>query len=456
MQTSCVTSWVIPMTEREAELEARIRELEADLEVLQSENQGLAGRAEDTLLLSMLAEEIQSAPTPTQVFSQGLERISILKDVPLCLACTLVSTQAVVVAGFLSTSEANPVGSRIDLGGQLASMLAEESVYLAGAECQQVELGDLGQLTGFQPECTMLIPTQGEHPEVDLFLFADDRADEHIMSLSLMLHRSVEMMSARAANLRLMSELVAVNSELTRASKARGDFMAAMSHELRTPLNSIIGFSSILLQGMAGDLNSEQHRQLTMISDSGRHLLSLISNVLDLAKVESGTIELSLSSIDLSELARSLGDSVLPMAHEKGLELVVSVPSGLTITSDRVKVSQILLNLLSNAVKFTNTGSVELGVAQQGGSHLKVWVRDTGVGIPPESLSVIFEQFHQLSPAGQEAKTTGAGLGLAISQQVARLLGGEITVTSQVGSGSTFTLVLPIEPTTEAAGQEGN
>lgn len=436
----------MPMAGRESELEARIRELEATIDVLQAENQGLADRAEDTLLLSILAEAIYAAPSPAEVFSRGLERASILKDIPVCLACTLEAGKATVVAGFLSTCDMDPAGHDINIDDDVLSALDDGSLYLDDAANLKLDLPALDGWSVTAPATALLIPTVGQNGDAWLFVFADDREAGRLAFLSLLLHRATDMMAARAANVRLIEELVALNAELTRVGQARGDFMAAMSHELRTPLNSIIGFSSIMLQGMAGDITAEQRRQLTMISDSGRHLLSLIGNLLDLAKVESGVLEVTPSVVDLSELAQALAESVVPMAHEKGLDLTTDIEPCITVTTDRVKLSQVLLNLLSNAVKFTDQGSVELGAARDDSGGVRLWVRDSGIGIPAESLAVIFEQFHQLPPAGDSAKTVGAGLGLAISQQVAHLLGGAISVTSEVGKGSVFTLTLPISP----------
>ncbi len=428
------------------ELLARVAELESAIRVLQSESEQLAERAEDTLLLSLLAEELSAAETPESVLSRGLERISILKNVPLCAACSTENQNATTIAAFASRAQHELRGVTIALTPELRKELLAESVFVNRDDCRQLDFSEVTALTGFEPRCVLLVPVHSRPPVPDLFVFADDDDGERLPEMSLMLHRGVEMMATRIDNLALLDALVGLNAELSRANKARDAFLASMSHELRTPLNSVIGFSSILLQGLAGELNAEQRKQIGMINDSGRHLLTLVSNVLDLAKIEAGKVELDFETIDIAALARSLADSMRPMAEVKGLALRTDLPEDMPeVTTDRVKLSQILLNLLSNAVKYTEHGSVEIGLRAEDDSNIAIWVRDTGVGIPRESQAVIFEQFHQLPPTGRGAKYVGAGLGLAISQQVSHLLGGKIDLQSEVDVGSTFTLTLPID-----------
>jgi PAS domain S-box-containing protein len=238
-------------------------------------------------------------------------------------------------------------------------------------------------------------------------------------------------------------ELTETNRALEEASRAKSQFLASMSHELRTPLNSIIGFTGIMLQGLTGELTSEQRAQLGMVNRAGRQLLGLVSDVLDLERIESGRIELELEDVDVRKLATGLADTVRPMAEDVGLTLDLDLDRAPAfVHTDRSKLEQILLNFLSNSVKYTETGSIALIVEKRGDGSAAFAVRDTGIGIAAEDQERIFEEFRQL-PAHRGAKHPGSGLGLAISVQLAEVIGGHIELESTLAVGSTFTLVLP-------------
>ncbi len=231
---------------------------------------------------------------------------------------------------------------------------------------------------------------------------------------------------------------------LAEASAAKTRFLQSMSHELRTPLNSIIGFSSVMLQGLTGGVSDEQRRQLEMINNSGSHLLALVSDILDLARIEAHELHLSFSPIDIDELVRDSVATVSAAAESKGLELVTRVSEPIsTFISDPMRVRQILVNLLGNAVKFTDAGSVILAVRPFGDHAMEFSVKDTGRGIPEELGEEVFREFVQ----GDERSSTiqeGTGLGLAISRELASALGGTLTLESVPGDGSTLTLTLPL------------
>ncbi len=238
-------------------------------------------------------------------------------------------------------------------------------------------------------------------------------------------------------------ELVRVNEELEEASKAKSQLLANMSHELRTPMNSIIGFSGILASGMAGPLNDEQQHQTEMISRSGKQLLGLINDILDLSKVEAGAVEIRTEPIDPCAILDDVRATIEPMAALKGLSLSVDAGESCSrMTTDPVRLRQILLNLAGNAVKFTAEGTISLTVRRIEGRAIEFVVADTGPGIAADTHERIFEAFAQVEP-GRSGKPSGTGLGLTISREYARLLGGDITVRSEPGAGSTFTLVLP-------------
>ena len=238
------------------------------------------------------------------------------------------------------------------------------------------------------------------------------------------------------------SELTEANRQLEDATRAKSDFLASMSHELRTPLNSIIGFSGIMLQGLAGELNEEQNKQVGMINNSGRHLLELVNEVLDLAKVESAQDRPMIRKVDVGALSREMFDTVRPMAAAKGIEMRWTCPEDLRlIPTDRLRVGQILLNLMGNAVKFTEHGCISATVSQDG-SGVVITVEDSGCGIAAEDLKRVFGDFYQVSPR-ISAKSEGTGLGLAVSRRLAESIGARIEVTSEPGRGSVFTLRIP-------------
>ena len=251
------------------------------------------------------------------------------------------------------------------------------------------------------------------------------------------------------------SELQSALLQAKSADRMKSAFLATMSHELRTPLNSIIGFTGIILQGLAGPLNHEQSKQLEMVRNSSRHLLELINDVLDLSKIEAGQLELRVEPFQVQNLLEKVVAWVKPLADRKKLELSVVAPDGLEeMISDRLRVEQLLLNLVNNAVKFTDHGRVTVtaeSVATYQPSPeappkpaVRLRVADTGSGIKPEDLPMLFQPFHQLD-TGSDRRHEGTGLGLAISRRLANLLGGDISVTSEWSKGSEFTVIIPVQ-----------
>jgi PAS domain S-box-containing protein len=237
------------------------------------------------------------------------------------------------------------------------------------------------------------------------------------------------------------------NVELESASLAKDRFLAGMSHELRTPLNAIIGFTGTLLMKLPGPLNEDQEHQLRTVQSSARHLLSLINDILDLAKIESGKVELHLEPVVLQGVVAEVATALRTMAESKGLRFDVMFPDGdIVVSTDRRALHQIVLNLSNNAIKYTESGFVRVEVkrvARNDGDVVAVSIVDTGLGIKEQDQPRLFQAFEQVDVSNTR-RFEGAGLGLYLSQKLATLLNGHLHFSSTFGAGSTFTLELPI------------
>ncbi len=251
------------------------------------------------------------------------------------------------------------------------------------------------------------------------------------------------------------TELAEAKERAESADRLKSAFLATMSHELRTPLNSIIGFTGIILRGLAGPLNDEQTKQLGMVQGSARHLLSLINDVLDISKIEAGQLQIHAEPFDLLAALEKVAAVVQPLVEKKGLALRLTLPADRkSVVSDRLRVEQVLLNLLNNAIKFTEQGHITLA-AQWFGDYclskqtapqaaVRLTVTDTGMGIKPEDMDQLFQPFRQID-SGLTRRHEGTGLGLAICRRLADQLGGEVSAQSTWGAGSVFTFVLPLD-----------
>jgi signal transduction histidine kinase len=232
----------------------------------------------------------------------------------------------------------------------------------------------------------------------------------------------------------------------------KSDFLANMSHELRTPLNSIIGFSDMLLTQEIGPLSEMQRDFLETVARNGRHLLQLISELLDLSKIEAGHLQLTLEPIDLRDLLHEAVDSVRAQTEKRNHRLDLDVPGDpLSVTADHVRVRQVLLNLLSNAIKFTPDGGLVRLSGRSESDGVRVEVADTGIGITPADQEKLFREFVQLDPSASR-HYEGTGLGLALCKRLVELHGGRIGVDSDHGRGSTFWFTLPRAPRLSSVG----
>jgi signal transduction histidine kinase len=250
-------------------------------------------------------------------------------------------------------------------------------------------------------------------------------------------------------NAKLFREVEEQSRQLEAASRHKSEFLANMSHELRTPLNSVLGFAELLVDGIYGELPAKARATLERVQANGRHLLGLINDVLDLSKIEAGQLTLSLDDYSVGQIVKATVTAVEPLARAKGLALTTAVADNLPIgRGDERRLTQVLLNLAGNAVKFTETGSVGIH-AHAVGDDFEIAVKDTGPGIAVKDQARIFEEFQQVDSSSTRQKG-GTGLGLAISKRIVEMHGGTVSVVSELGSGSTFTLRFPIRAAEDA------
>jgi signal transduction histidine kinase/DNA-binding response OmpR family regulator len=257
--------------------------------------------------------------------------------------------------------------------------------------------------------------------------------------------RTAELQTAKEEVEAFSQTVLRAKEELERAAKFKDQFLSTMSHELRTPLNAVLGFSDLLTEKRYGPLNERQQRYVNHIHTGGKHLLTLINDILDLSKIEAGRLQLSIESVLLTTSFAEVADTMRPLVDKKSHTLVQRASSALSVRADGTRLKQVLMNLVGNAIKFTpDGGKIELA-AKRVGDFVRVEVRDSGPGIPPEEQQRIFDAFYRLRRSEKAAE--GTGLGLAITQRLVELHGGELGVESELGQGSCFHFTLPIVPT---------
>jgi len=264
---------------------------------------------------------------------------------------------------------------------------------------------------------------------------------EQLKQASDELERKIQ---AATADIAQQNELLRRQAiELEQASALKSQFLANMSHEFRTPLNAMLGYTSMLLQGVGGPLDQPVKRQLSRVESNGRHLLTIINEILDISRIEAGRMPLQISTVKVPELVAEVRAELEPIIMRSKLTLTIDLAKDLRpITTDRQKVKQILLNLLSNALKFTHDGRVTISAKRLADRTIALSVIDTGIGIAAADQEKIFEDFRQLDNSPTRAYG-GTGLGLSICRRLAQMLNGRIAVESHVGKGSVFTLTLP-------------
>lgn len=330
----------------------------------------------------------------------------------------------------------------------LAAALAHSRALYEELQQQQEELRSVNEELEEQTESL-----RKSHEQLLVQQEELEELNQELESKNLYLdHQKVEIEQANQALEKTKIEIEEKAQKLEVANRYKSEFLANMSHELRTPLNSMLLLSRMLANNNEGNLSDDQVRSAEIILSSGQDLLSLINEILDLSKIESGRMNFHFENVSVRELGAELLDSFKHVADAKGLQLSIDQDRNCpdTVWTDRKRVDQILRNLVSNAIKFTESGEVSIlfGLSEDCGNdisegHLLIAVADTGVGIPADKHAFVFEAFQQLE-GGETRRYGGTGLGLSISRQLAHLLGGEIRLVSQEGAGSTFTLVLPL------------
>jgi len=382
----------------------------------------------------------------TRTMGMGLELYGVRKDgteFPVEISLSPLKTEE----GTLVMSAIRDIGERKKAEQKFRGLLesAPDAIIIVNRQGNIVLVNSQAEkLFGFSradllgQKIELLLPDRykEKHPDRRNGFFADPRVRP--MGVGDITDRKV-----------IESTLQEKNVELANAMQAKDRFLASMSHELRTPLNAIIGFTGTLLMKLPGPLNADQEKQLRTVQTGAKHLLALINDLLDLAKIESGKVDLKLVPTDCKELIDEVAASLRQHAESKGLEFTVTVPLGLTVRTDRRALSQIVINLTNNAIKFTERGSVRLKAErrEESGSrtleiNVEISVADTGLGIRPEDQAKLFTAFSRVTSRTGQAQE-GTGLGLHLSQKLAEALGGRIELKSEYGRGSTFTLVLP-------------
>ena len=328
--------------------------------------------------------------------------------------------------------------SREDISGKCVSELE----YLPRAEREKFEEEQrrlLEQGGSVKREITLKLADGSRHNMLYSASRIQDPDEHHLGIVGLLVDISDQK--------RAESELAIARDRAQAADRVKSAFLATMSHELRTPLNSIIGFTGILLQQLAGPLNSEQARQLEMVRNSSQHLLTLINDILDISRIEADELILAEEAFAVVRSVDQVVDSLRPMAERKDIDLNIhyECDPGLRI-GDARRFEQILLNLIGNAVKFTDSGAVNIEVdtqTEEDNHSLVIAIRDSGIGIREEDMRNLFKPFRQVDST-LSRKHEGTGLGLVICQRLTKLMGGDIKVSSRWGVGTTFTLTLPL------------
>jgi PAS domain S-box-containing protein len=349
-----------------------------------------------------------------------------------------------------------------DNHAQLTGILSEFLLHGAARQSRRVELSDprTREARPVDVVSSIINDARGEVSAVVSVLrdlrpvVVNERLARELRELNekleIRVKDAVAELEERNAELREQTRIV------ERASRSKSEFLASVSHELRTPINAILGYTALIQERIYGELSDDQDRALMKVERASKHLLSLISDILDLSTIEAGRLPMALDEFSGAELVAGIAETIAPMARDAGLEFHqdASGAEDIHFRTDRTRLQQILFNLLTNSVKYTDEGTVTFRMALGVDGFVRFEVEDTGIGIDPEEIDAVFESFTQALRT-REAHRGGAGLGLAISLRLSEMMGGTLDVESTVGTGSIFTLLIPAEVPTVRAPRGG-
>jgi signal transduction histidine kinase/ActR/RegA family two-component response regulator len=411
---------------RGAELAQRVGELEALRDVGEAVSSSLDV---DRVLSTIAMHAVQLSATDGGSIMEYFERDRCFR------VRSVYRTQPDVVERLRSL--------RIDAEGTLVGRAARERRPIVVADLGSSELDPHLQIlrdAGWRS--LVAVPMLREDQIVGSLIVRRMRTGDFTEEVVDLLQTFASQSALALLNAQLFQELKEQSAELELASRHKSEFLASMSHELRTPLNAVLGFSEVLLERMFGDINDRQEEYLRDIHGSGKHLLELLNEVLDLSKVEAGRMELEYTSFDLASLLGGAVSMLRERAVLHGIELGVEVGDGVgQVYADELRLKQVLLNLITNAVKFTGDGGSVTVRAVRDGADIRIMVTDTGIGVPEADRERIFESFQQGGRGS--SREEGTGLGLTLSRRIVELLGGHMWLESEVGRGSTFGFSIP-------------
>jgi len=414
---------------------------------LESRSDELASKVEQLEALGAIGEAVSSSLDLDEVLSTIVEHAVDLSGTDGGSLMEFDDAQQLFfVRTAYGTSDAvleQLKNARISLENTLVGRAALEARPLQVPDMTAVELDvHLRVLHDSGWRSMLAVPMLHETDIVGVLVVRRRRPGEFAPEICEVLQTFASQSSLAILNARLFRQLEQQSTELEVASRHKSEFLASMSHELRTPLNAVIGFSEVLLDRMFGDINARQEEYLRDILNSGRHLLQLLSEILDLSKVEAGRMELETDRFPVGEAIEYSVSMVRERADRRGLRLVVNVADDLgVIEADELRFKQVVLNLLSNAVKFTPEGGVVTVTAVTTDEGVSVTVTDTGIGVAPEDCERIFESFQQGRRGASSQE--GTGLGLTLCRRIVGLMGGRMWLDSEVGVGSTFGFTIP-------------
>lgn len=355
----------------------------------------------------------------------------------------------------LLASGSGEVGRQMVAKGHTIPLDTDQSlVARAARERRAVIVEDVRQDPGFLPNpalpetrSEMAVPMIVGDKVLGVFDVQSDRVNGFSDEDASIFTTLAAQVAVALQNARLYAEQAATVTQLRELDRLKSSFLANMSHELRTPLNSILGFADVMIEGLDGPLTENMNTDLRLIQKNGQHLLNLINDVLDMAKIEAGKMNLSMETFTLHDVLEEVTSITSPLASEKSLSLFIEADSDsqVKVTADRTRLRQVMLNLVNNAIKFTEKGRITIRADRQDNSVL-IRVKDSGIGIPPEQLETIFQEFAQVDTSTTR-KAGGTGLGLPISRRLIEMHGGRLWAESTAisGEGSTFYVLLPIE-----------